>query len=112
MCCTYVKFTSLINTQSQLLEVRGQLDEVRGHLNESHVRETRTLKDMAKLEGQLSEKTSLVGHLEAELGELRKTVDQAKTREQKLTREVQQVHVHVCERSIGLSSCTVVNPKP
>ena len=47
---------------------------------------------MAKLEGQLSEKTSLVGRLEAELQQLRKTVDQAKSREQKLNHEVQQVY--------------------
>ena len=47
---------------------------------------------MAKLECQLSEKTSLVCRLEAELQQLRKTVDQAKTRDQMLTREVQQVH--------------------
>ena len=46
---------------------------------------------MAKLEGQLSEKTSLVGHLKAELQQLRKAVDQARTKEQKLTREIQQV---------------------
>jgi CII-binding regulator of phage lambda lysogenization HflD len=46
---------------------------------------------MAKLEGQLSEKTSLVGRLEAELQQLRRTVDQARTREHKLTRELQQV---------------------
>ena len=52
----------------------------------------RTLEEMAKLEGQLSEKTSLVGRLEAELQQLRKTVDQAKSREQKLTHEVQQVY--------------------
>lgn len=77
--------------QSQLSEVRDQLKEVKGHLDESQARETRTLEDMAKLEGQLSEKTSLVGCLEAELQQLRKAVDQARAREQKLTREIQQV---------------------
>ena len=56
------------------------------------MRETRTLEEMAKLEGELSGKTLLVGRLEAELQQLRKTVDQAKTREHKLAREVQQVH--------------------
>ena len=60
-------------------------------MDESQARETRTLEDMTKLEGQLSEKTSLVGHLEAELRQLRKAVDQARTKEQKLTREIQQV---------------------
>ena len=70
------------------------MEEVKGHLVESQAREMRTLEDMAKLEGQLSEKTSLVGRLEAELQQLRKTVDQAKTREQMLTREVQQVCTH------------------
>ena len=77
------------------MEVRGHLEEVKGHLGESQVRETRTLEDVARLEGQLSEKTSLVGHLENELRQLRKAVDEAKTREQKLTHEVQQVCVHV-----------------
>lgn len=68
------------------------MEEVKVHLGESQARETRTLEKMAKLEGQLSEKTSLVGGLEAELQQLMKTVDQAKIREQKLTREIQQVH--------------------
>ena len=77
--------------QSQLSEVRDQLEEVKGHLDESQARETRTLEHMAKLEGQLSEKTSLVGRLEAELQQLRKAADQARAREQKLTREIQQV---------------------
>ena len=43
------------------------------------------------MEGEVAEKTSLVGRLEAELRQLRKTVDQAKAREQKLTRELQEV---------------------
>ena len=64
-------------------------------MDESHARETRTLEDMTKLEGQLSEKTSLVGHLEAELRQLRKAVDQARTKEQKLTREIQQVIIMI-----------------
>ena len=67
------------------------MEEVRGHLGESQARETKTLEEVAKLERELSERTSLVGHLEADLLQLRKTVDQAKTREQKLAHEVQQV---------------------
>ena len=90
------------------MEVRGHLEEVKGHLGESQVRETRTLEDVARLEGQLSEKTSLVGHLENELRQLRKAVDEAKTREQKLTREVQQVHVRVyAQHSHAIKFCYV-----
>ena len=55
---------------------------------------------MAKLEGQLLEKTSLVGHLEAELQQLRKAVDQARTKEQKLTREIQQVIIIIFSERI------------
>ena len=67
------------------------MEEVRGHLGESQARETKTLEEVAKLERELSEKASLVGQIEADLQQLRKTADQAKTREQKLSREIQQV---------------------
>ena len=73
--------------------MRGHLEEVKGHLGESQARETMTREEMAKLEEELSEKTSLVGHLNTELQQLKKTVGQAKIREQKLARELEQVCV-------------------
>ena len=100
-----VFYSLLYNIQSQLAEVTNELEEVRVHLSESQARETSTLEDMAKMEGNLSEKTSLVGQLEEQLSEkaslvgrlqtefqqLRKSLDQARTREQKLARQIQQV---------------------
>ena len=109
------------NIQSQLAEVTHQLEEVRVQLNESQVRETNTLEDMAKMEGELSEKTSLVGQLEEQLLEkaslvgrlqtefqqLRKSLDQARTKEQKLARQVQQVGMNSipCILGINMESC-------
>ena len=49
------------------------------------------LEDMAKMEGELSEKTSLVKRLESELKQLRKRSDEARSREQKLAHELQEV---------------------
>lgn len=109
------------NIQSQLAEVTHQLEEVRVHLSESQVRETRTLEDMAKMEGELSEKTllvgkleeqllekaSLVGRLQTEFQQLRKSLDQARTREQKLARQVQQVGVNSmpCILDFNMEGC-------
>ena len=73
------------------MDVGQQLEEVKGHLSESQARETSTLEDMTKMEGELTEKTSLVARLESEVKQLRKTVDQGRAREQKLARELQEV---------------------
>lgn len=45
------------------------------------------------MEGEISEKASLVEQLESELQQLRKAMDQTKNREQKLAREVQEVYI-------------------
>ena len=48
------------------------------------------------MEGELGERTTRVGRLETEVEKLRKTVDQAKGREQKLAKELREVLVARC----------------
>ena len=62
---------------------------------------------MAKMEGELSEKTSLVERLESELKQLRKRSDEARTREQKLAHELQEVSACEIKVYIRLNALTL-----
>ena len=111
VCITrvYILNTCTCTSQERVQQLNQRLDKLKLQLSDSQAREeasreehTRLSGVVARLEGEVGERASQVGRLESECQQRRRALELAKTREQKLSQQIQEVWKRVASLPTAL----------